>query len=476
MQQEIGIGLALEAADAPADLVELGQPEAVGPLDDQGVAVGDVDAGLDDRRADEHIGLAGDEAGHDFFELAFLHLPVADGDAEPRVHLFDLAGHALNRRHPVVQVEDLPPAVGLGLDGAFDQCFVVAADDRLDRAAIHGRCLDHAHGARASHREVEGAGDRGGAHREDIDIRAQALDRLLLLHAEALFLVDHQQAEILKVHVAAEQPVGADDDVDFALGELGDELPVLAIGAEAADHLDDDRVGGHALAEGVEVLLAEDGGGHEDGDLLAREDGFEGGANGHLRLAKADVATNQAVHRLGLFHILLRLLDRAELIGCFLKGEGGFEVPLPGVIGREGVAAPLLPPGVQAEHLGGVVEGGALGSAAGLLPVAAPDFPELRLCLVEPDVARQQVRFVERHMDRHLLGEFDGDHLFAPALNVDLREAPEEADPMLQVDERVAVGQLGEVEQLVDLRDRGPRPLAARAQLALGGVRKTRCR
>ena len=47
----------------------------------------------------------------------------------------------------------------------------------------------------------------------------QLAQQLLLLDAEALLLVHDQQAEVLRAHVAREQPVGADQDVDLALGE-----------------------------------------------------------------------------------------------------------------------------------------------------------------------------------------------------------------------------------------------------------------
>ena len=44
--------------DAAAELVELGQPERVRPVDDDRVGVRDVQPRLDDRRADEDVGLA----------------------------------------------------------------------------------------------------------------------------------------------------------------------------------------------------------------------------------------------------------------------------------------------------------------------------------------------------------------------------------------------------------------------------------
>ena len=44
-QHEIGVGLVPGAADAPAQLVKVGESEAVGAVDDDGIGVGDVDAG-----------------------------------------------------------------------------------------------------------------------------------------------------------------------------------------------------------------------------------------------------------------------------------------------------------------------------------------------------------------------------------------------------------------------------------------------
>ena len=54
--EEVGVRRNVAAADAAADLVELGEAERVGALDDQGVRLRDVEARLDDRRRDEHVG------------------------------------------------------------------------------------------------------------------------------------------------------------------------------------------------------------------------------------------------------------------------------------------------------------------------------------------------------------------------------------------------------------------------------------
>ena len=61
-----------------------------------------------------------------------------------------------------------------------------------------------------------------------------ALHLLLVLDAEALLLVDHDQAEVLDPDVGVEQPVGADHDVDAAVGQALDDLAGLLVGLEPA--------------------------------------------------------------------------------------------------------------------------------------------------------------------------------------------------------------------------------------------------
>ena len=81
MQEEVGVGLTIETADATTQLIELREAEPVGALDDQGVAVRDVESGLDDGRTYEHVVLAGDKRRHDFLQLSGGHLAMTHDDA-----------------------------------------------------------------------------------------------------------------------------------------------------------------------------------------------------------------------------------------------------------------------------------------------------------------------------------------------------------------------------------------------------------
>src|SRR6478609_3614871 len=61
---DIGVGPDLGAADAPAQLIELGEPEHVGVVHDQRVGGGDVEARLDDRGRQQHVVLPVVEGVH----------------------------------------------------------------------------------------------------------------------------------------------------------------------------------------------------------------------------------------------------------------------------------------------------------------------------------------------------------------------------------------------------------------------------
>ena len=239
----------------------------------------------------------------------------------------------------VVQEERLALARLLALERLLDELLVVLADVGLDGPAALRRRLDHADVAQAGERHLQRARDRRRAHRDHVDLQLHLAQQLLLLDAEALLLVDDQQPEVLRAHVAREQPVGADQDVDLALGEALDGLALLGGGAEARDVLDRERVVAQPLGERAEVLLGEDRRRHEHQGLLAGVGRLERGAQRDLGLAVADVAADQPVHRALGLHVLLDRLDRVALVGRLAVREVLLELAQPVRVGLEGVAA-----------------------------------------------------------------------------------------------------------------------------------------
>ena len=98
-----------------------------------------------------------------------VHLAVRDDDARLGQLLLQPRGLPVDRRHPVVDPEDLALAQQLAPHGAEREALVVAADVREHRLAVLGRRVDRAHLADAGERHLERARDRRRRHREHVD-------------------------------------------------------------------------------------------------------------------------------------------------------------------------------------------------------------------------------------------------------------------------------------------------------------------
>ena len=267
------------------------------------VAFGHVDPDLDHGRRDEHVELAVLEAAHHLAPVGRLQLPVQEADAVARelgpVQPFGLdlggAGEA-GLRLLDQRADDVGLASGVEMH-TEPRVGVARAlrshPRRHDRLAVRRRLCDLADGEVAVDRQRERAGDRRGGHVQDV--WASAVGKCVaLLDAEAVLLVDDCDREIGELDVALDQRVRADGEVGGAVRQLG------------ADLLRTDRAGqqhrAHAerRAERLdrqEVLLGQGFGRRHQRSLPAGLDRAQECVERDDRLAGADVALQQALHR-----------------------------------------------------------------------------------------------------------------------------------------------------------------------------------
>ena len=223
------------AADAAPQLMQLGQAEALGVLDDHDARVRHVHPHLDDRRRHKNVNLAGGERLHHALFAVRLHAAVQQADAvggedllsEMIVHLggrleIDLVGFFDQR------VDDvrLPAGVELLPDKLVD--FVAPRfrlGDGLDGQPARRHVADHRDVQVAVHRERERARDRRRRHHEHVGMQPLRAQRRALQHAETVLLVDDDQAQRREAHVALDERVRADHQMHAARFDLGQLLP-----------------------------------------------------------------------------------------------------------------------------------------------------------------------------------------------------------------------------------------------------------
>ena len=278
-------------------MIELRQAEHVGAVHDQRVGGRDIEAGFDDGGRQQHVVFAVIEGRHDVVEHGRRHLPVGDADAHLRNILVEEilgAGEVLDAR---ADIEGLAAAVALAQQRLAHHQRVERRDEGAHRQAVDRRRGDDREIAHAGERQLQGARDRRRGQREHVHFRAQRLELFLVGDAEMLLLVDHQQAEVLEFDGLAEQRVGADDDIDAAIGKPGLHGTKFCRRHQPRGLRHVHREAAEALGEGLEMLARQQRGRHHHGDLLAVDGGEKGGAQRHFGLAETDIAADQPVHR-----------------------------------------------------------------------------------------------------------------------------------------------------------------------------------
>src|SRR5204862_3428198 len=191
----------------------------------------------------------------------------------------DPVARSLDGRDAIVQKEYLPLPFQLAINRSANDSFIIGRDNGFYGQTVERRGLNCGHVFYAYQREVERAWNWRGRERQHIDQLKEFFEFLLVQNSEALFLIDHHQAEILEYNVAGHEPVSANDDVDPAFTQQLQHFLLLGLRAKAAEHFDAHRVIEHALPEHFEMLLSENGGRREHGHLFAIHDRFERGAN-----------------------------------------------------------------------------------------------------------------------------------------------------------------------------------------------------
>ncbi len=440
---EVAVGAAVRAADAAAQLVELGEPEVVGAVDEHRVGVRHVEPALHDQRRDEDVDLARDEAPHHLLEVLLAHLPVPHGDARAGRDATDVVGDRLDRLDAVVDEEDLAAAIEFAGDSLLDEPIVPRLDEGEHRRAVARRRLHQRHVAQAGERQVQRARDRRGGEREDVGLQLELLEAFLVLHAEAVFLVDDDQPQLRKDDIVAQQAMRPDHDVDRSLGDLGEDGRLFLRRLEARDDGDADGKVGESFGEGAEMLLGEDRGGDEHRDLSPALDRLERRANGDLGLAVAHVADEEAIHGARLLHVALHVGRRLALVGRVLEEEGALDLPLPRGVGEMRRARGELPPRVEDQQLlRHLLDGGARLLAL-LRPAASAELVQLGgrgvVADVDPGaIALDLVDAIERDVEAVAAFVLDDRDLDRALAHEELLDAAIDPHAVLEVDDVVA--------------------------------------
>src|SRR5690554_3781864 len=443
--QQVGIGLVVAAAHAAAQLVQLGQAELVGTVNQDGVGTGHVDAGFNNGSGHQHIGALVVKIGHDLLQLALAHPAVADANARFGYQFGQLFGASVDGFNVVVQVIHLAAAQQFAQQGFLDDAVLAWHDKGAYRQAACRRGGNDGQVAQVGEGHVQRARNGRGGLGEDVHFAAQGLEALFLAHAKAVFLVDDDQPQIIEFDVILQQLVGADDNIQLAfLQQLQCCFAVLGA-AETAHHFDLDRPVGKAVAKAVVMLLGQQGSGHQHSHLFATVRGNKGGAHGDFGFAKADIAADQPIHGGAGQHIAAHGINGQLLVGCFCVGEGGAEggVVCTGITKSMTLACGTA--GVDVQQFGGDITHLFGGLALGLAPLFGAKAVQGSAVGIAAAVAGNQVQVGDGDIQPGLLGIFQLQEFGGLAFDFQGDQSLVAADTMVDVDHWRAFAKFGQI-------------------------------
>ena len=304
--------------------------------------------------------------------------------------------------------------------------------EAIDRGRRNDREIAH-----AGQRQLQRARDRRGAQRQHMHLRAQLLQPLLVADAKVLFLVDDQQTQIPELDRLAEQRVGADHDIDIAVGQPLLDLRQLLGRDQARGLRHVDREPAKTLGEILAVLPCEQRGRHHHGNLLAVERDRKRRAQRHLGLAEADVAADQPVHRPAAFEVLQRGRDRPQLVLGFLIGEARAELVIDMRLHRHFRRFVQMPLGRDLDQFAGDLADAVLELGLARLPAAAAQPIQFDIGVVGA-VARQQFDVLDRQEQLSFGGIMQFETVMRRAADLDGLQSDKATDAVLDVNHEIA--------------------------------------
>ena len=321
LEQE-AVRLVGAATDPAAQLVQLGEAEAVGVLDDDRRRVRDVDAHLDHGRRDQHLRLARREGLHGGGLLRRGEPSVHEADAQRLELAHEVLVLVLGRArlHGLRALDERADHVGLApvLAPLLLEPDVAVVALAVGHAVGRDRTPAGRHVAQLGDVEIavqperERARDRRRRHVQRV--RPVRLGEAgALLDAEAVLLVDHRHEQTVELDPALEQRVRADGHRGIAGGEPLQPHPALRGRDLARDQLDREADRLEQRAQRGGVLLGERLRRRHQRALAAGLDRPHERVRGDDGLARADVAEQQPAHRARAAQVAVELADHPSL-------------------------------------------------------------------------------------------------------------------------------------------------------------------
>ena len=188
----------------------------LGPVDQDRVGVGDIQAIFNDGGGNQHIIFTFGEGKHGIFQRALSHLPMRHNNAGRGDEMLNAISQILETADFVIDHKDLAIAVNLALHRLAHQGFIKFGKHGMDGQALLGWRMNGAHVTDATEAHVQRTRNGRCAQGQDIHLGAQLFKLFFVAHPKALLFVNDQHAQVFEINIIAEQTMGPHHKVNAA--------------------------------------------------------------------------------------------------------------------------------------------------------------------------------------------------------------------------------------------------------------------
>ncbi len=228
-QRHIGISTLFGAPDAPAQLIKLCQTKHVGPMDDHGVGVRNINARFNDVGCQQQIKFTVGKVGHDLFKVTCAHLAMRHVKLDFRHKVFKFLGNPTQFVDPWADIENLAATMAFAQDGLAHDNRIVGRDIGSDSKTIDWRGCNDRQFLDPGQCQLQGSWNWCRGQGQNMHIRFQFLEPFLVLHAEMLFFINNQKSKVLEMYTGSQKGVGSTNNINMSAFDIVlDQFGILA--------------------------------------------------------------------------------------------------------------------------------------------------------------------------------------------------------------------------------------------------------
>src|SRR5579875_12253 len=323
------------APDTSPELVQLREAKAVSIFNDHHRCVRYVDANLDYRGCYQDIEFVVTETAHGLILLCRLHGSMQQAQAQIwkdlALQALVLGCRSLDRQRfgfldQRADNKCLAPRRHFVDDGRVG--FVAPrsrAPARDDPLAAGWQLIDYRYVQVSIERQGQRPGNWCGRHDEHMRVMPFLAQRVALLDAEAMLLIDDDQPQPAKVHIFLDQRMRADSHGGLSALDRGVACRAFALAQAPGEKNSANAEWLQHGADAACMLFGQQFRRRHDRTLVAVECGHQQGSRCNCRLARADIALQQPAHRLALRQVRADLAANAALRLCKPERQCGLK-------------------------------------------------------------------------------------------------------------------------------------------------------